>query len=267
MAAPEPLLVRLIKLGHEVALIRGRLEITPKDGKSVPPEWLAKNRTPLIVEAAGKTGALALEYLGYSTGGYGTKHFSGVTLQFCCLASGESYYAIFNASTKRSRNTKTGKAGSPLPNGQFRVEKKSAFMRFWETTGLPHRRLSDFHDYMGNLQGIVFTATITIGKDSRLDKSSLRPLSITSERLAALTHPDNFPTSARQVPDNFPTTIPDKETPQSQQASCFRADLATGQNCYGNTVIRDHGNKGAFLPPHEQPIEDWLDDYEQAQPL
>lgn len=265
MGKPLHDLAYLLARGDVVAVNHGRLTITPNSGKPVPAGWLANNTRSLIAEAAGKAGVLALEYLSYSTGNYGPKRLTGITLQFCCLATGESHYAIFNANTKRSRNTKSGKAGDPLPKGQFRVGKNSAFVAFWKSTGLPFHRLSDFHDYMGNLGNLIFTAEKHDGE--RLEATTLRPLNVPWERLAIQIHPDNFPTPSRQAPDKIPTRLPDKETPESQQPSGIQPIPTTGQERCGKTVTRDYGYTGRPVSPDLQSTDEWLDDYELAQPL
>lgn len=268
MAGAETLLGRLLDRGDEVALIRGRLIITPASGNQPPASWMAAHRRQLIAEAASMAGLLALDYIGYSVGNYGPKRAGGVTLQFCCMATGSEHYAIFNAHTQRSRTTKAGKAGEQLPKGQFRAGKQSAFVRFWESTGLPYHRLSDFHDYMGKLSSMIYTAEIAVG--DRLDALSVRPLDISTALLSGQKtpiHPDNSPTTSRQAPDNIPTRFPDKETRQAHTAQGFQPLQGTGQKRYGNTVIREHGYTAIPTPPEYQTNDEWLDDYQTAPSL
>lgn len=250
MTAPISL-AYLLARGDHVTVKGGLLAVHPASGRPVPPEWLAQHRKRLVSEAANKAGTLALEYRGFTVGNYGKHRAGGITLQFVCMATGQELYAIFNAETTRQRTSKHGKAGAPLPKGQFRVGKGSAFYRFWKSTGLPMHRRSDFHEYMGNLARLTFTASITRGE--RLDASTLRPL--------ALVLPDNSPTSLRQHPDKVPTRPPDKETPQTHTARSFQAEPATGQERHGNTVIRECGNTGSITPPELQTTEEWLADY------
>ncbi|MCC6200014.1 MAG: hypothetical protein IT466_04480 [Moraxellaceae bacterium] len=268
MATPQISVCRLLARGDKVALIQGRLTITPASGKQPPSDWLAANRSKLITEAASMAGLLALEYIGYSVGNYSQKQAGGVTLQFCCMATGRSYYAIFNADTKRNRTTKTGKAGEPLPKDMFRVEKQSAFLGFWKSTGLPYHRLSDIHDYMGNLRGLVYTAAIP--NDERLDAKSIRPLDISTDLLLGQMtplHPDKPPTTSRQAPDNIPTRFPDKESPQSQTPQGLKPDSGAGGYRYGNTGIREHGDTAIHTPPESQTDDEWLENYDSAAPL
>lgn len=243
-----------LKRGDVVTVTNGQLAITPASGKPVPSKWLAKEGRRLIAEAAGMTAVLALEFISYSTGNYGDKRFPGVTLQFRCLVSGESFYTIFNAHTRRSRTTKSGKAGAPLPSGQFRVSKGSSFCDFWQGAGLSIRRLSDLHDYMGNLRKLVFTARID--SENRLYKESVRPLNIGWSELY----------TAFQS-DSIPTRITDNETAKSLAPCGFQAECATGQNHYGNTDTTMNVRSPDRALPELQSNEAWLEEYDRAPPL
>ncbi len=237
-----------------MAVVNGRLAISPASGKPVPADWLANHSAQLMADIANKSQTLCLTYLGYATGNYGKHRAGGVTLQFCDMATGQPHYAIFNVETHRKRSTRHGKAGHALPAGQFRAGKRSAFVSFWNSTGLPARRLSDFHDYMGKLSAFVFTAEITDGE--KLTAATLRPLTLHLS--------DKCPTSPRQLPDKAPTTAPDKETQQSQQHQGFQAFSTTGPNSYGNTVIRECGNTGSHASPANQTDEEWFAEYDAA---
>jgi len=257
---PGTLLATLLARGDVVAVDRGRLTIAPASGRAVPPEWLAQHRDELVAAAARMTGVTAMEYLGHKVGNYGPRHAGGVTLQFRCVDSGKALYAIFNVSTRRTRTTKHGTPNSPLPKGQFRAGKRSAFVAFWTTTGIPlPRRLSAFHDCMGKLGGLIYTATRTLG--DRLDAKSLRPLHVPHN---ALTQPDNIRTTSRQAPDNVPTRLADKELPQRQQRQGLQPDQSTGHGNDGKTVIRKSGDTGSVIPPELQSNEEWLADYNMA---
>jgi hypothetical protein len=237
-------LTQLLARGDAVAVEQGRLTLTPASGRPVPAEWLSTHSHALIAQAASITGTTALQYIGYSVGNYGPTRAGGITLQFCCLVTGEERFVIFNAHTKRARTSKSGKAGDPLPKGQFRVGKRSGFYHFWESTKLPVRRLSDFHDYMGNLSGLVFTGQ---SNGERLNVATLCPLDLPATALQALgaEHiPDKHPTTSRQAPDKAPTRFPDKKTQQSQQSQQpqdIQPNSATGAPNYGNKVIREYG--------------------------
>jgi len=258
-------LAQLLGRGDAVAVEQGRLVIVPASGQLVPDGWFRENERSLIVQAAKLASVIALEYVGYAVGNYGPRRAGGVTLQLRCLADDLEAHVIFNADTTRARSTRGGKAGSPLPRGQFRVGKRSAFLRFWQSTGLPVRRLSEFHDYMGLLGGLALTGTL--GQGSRVEATTLRPLDISASTLRGLVAedlPDNCPTTARQAPDNFPTRNPDKETQQHQQSRGIQRESTTCTPNHGNTVIREHGETGACVPAHSQSDDEWLVDYENA---
>ena len=261
-----PSLLRLLARGDEVAVEKGRLIISPASGLHAPAEWLALHERNLIAQAARLAEVPSFEYLSYSVGQYGTSRAGGVTLQFQCINTAQSLFAIFNADTKRARSTQHGKAGSPLPAGQFRVGKRSAFYQFWISTGLPVRRLSDFHVYMGNLGSLVLTGSPSKGQ--RLDASTLHPLAISSRDLATLARSemtDNNPTHHRQTPDTNPTRFPDKESPSSQQPRYIQPISTTGIINCGKTVIRERGRTGNPIPPEEQTVDEWLMEYKNAE--
>lgn len=260
-----PSLLRLLARGDEVAVEKGRLIISPASGLHAPAEWLALHERNLIAQAARLAEVSAFEYLSYSVGQYGPSRAGGVTLQFQCINTAQPLFAIFNADTKRARSTRHGKAGSPLPAEQFRVGRRSAFYRFWTSTGLPIRRLSDFHDYMGNLGSLIFTGSPSKGE--RLDASTLHPLAISSGELTTLVRSamtDNNPTDHRQTPDTNPTRFPDKELPNSLQSRHIQPISTTGLINCGKTVIRQRGRAGRTIIPEEQSIDEWLDDYERT---
>lgn len=256
------LLLTLLTRGDSVAIERGRLVIRPASGVAVPEQWLADNRLRLSRELLELVGMDAYEYDGYSTGSYGSSRRGGVTLQFVSAVNGEGAYAIFNADLTRARSVAGKKTGSPLPKGQFRVGKRSAFYKFWLSTGLPVRRLSDFHDYMGKLSGILLTGAM---ERERIEASTLRPLTISDAEIAALL-PDNTPTSARQHPDKAPTRAPDKETQQRQQPQGLQPNTTACVLNRGKTVIRECGYTGdlpALDTQQEDPsVDEWLGDYD-----
>lgn len=254
----------LLARGDCVAVKQGRLIITPVSGKPVPPEWLAEHERHLIAQAGELAGIPALEYLGHSVGNYGPKLAGGATIQFRCLRTGRDWYSVFNVETTRKRTTATGRAGQPLPKGHFRVGKKSAFLRFWNSTGLAIHRLSDFHDYMGNLSGIIFTGTQ--GERERLEAQSTAALSLSADQLQmAARISDSRLTTSRHQPDRHQTTHPDKHPPQSHISQGAQQISSTGQSSYGNTLTRGDGYKGKPTPPELGTVEEWLADYDKTE--
>jgi len=259
---------KLLSRGNEVCIELGRLVIRPAGEKPVPPDWLQEHSPTLIREILIAIGIDAYEYGGHTTGRYGWGKWSGLTLQFSSLVTHTDAHAFFNVELTRSRDTKAGRAGTPLPEGHFRVGKKHAFYRFWESTELPMpKRLASFHDYLGNLRGILFTAGITKGHENRLISKSLHPLSVSVADVRKAFLPDNSQTTARQVPDNSRTRVPDKDSAPALDPWGFQPESTTCAGDYGNKVISKRGNTGvgslslSCKRPEEQTTDEWLEDY------
>lgn len=259
---------KLLSRGDEICIERGRLVIHPISGMPVPPDWYQAHSPALIREILTTLGIKAFEYCSYTTGYYGPRKLPGLALQFQSALTGESVYAIFNADLTRRRNTTAGMKGALLPAGHFRIGKRSHFYRFWQSTGIPEpKRLAAFHDYMGNLRGILFTADTTHGHKNRLTAGSLQTLSVPALDVRKAFLPDNLRTVARQMPDNIPTRFPDKDDAQTHAVRGFQPKATTCNENYGKAVISEHGNKenSPISPPKKKPAEqtteEWLDDY------
>lgn len=262
-----PLASKLLRRGDEIRIELGRIIIQPASGKPVPPEWLKEHTAGLAQEILTALGLDAYEFCGYTTGhyGYGPHKAPGVTLQFRSPTTDASSYVIFNAELTRCRNVGSAKKGTALPKGHFRISRRSHFYRFWKSTGLPEpKRLSSFHDYMGNLKGILFTAIV---QNERMDAASLCPLSVPSSLVRDAMLPGKLRATPGHLPDNFRTRIPDKDSAQRQRAQAFQAEQTTCDENYGNKVIREHGLTGVGTPPHQhkrpetQSDDEWIADY------
>lgn len=272
---PESLLERLLIKGDLVAIENGGLKLEPASGKPVPSEWLAHHQDQIITEILTRTGVDAFVFEDYSTGSYVAGQGGGVTLQFTGLLTGSNPYVIFNANLKRSRKTKSGKKGSPLPKGQFHVGKRSHFYKFWKATGLRMpTRLSVFHDYMGNLKGLLFTGDFQ--KETRLNAETVRPLNIThAQTIAAfndLNMPDNCHTTSRQFPDNSQTRVPDKEIKQPPTQQGFQAISGAGKNKCGLSIQGGTDTRGNIIPlkkpyknPKDQTVDEWSEHYDSKE--
>ena len=247
-------LLKFLQSGHEVAVRNGRLTVSSVSGNVPLQACLQDEQERILKDLSATSGRLFLAYQSFSVGNYGSKKRGGVTLQFRDLRRGGSYYAIFNVGTKRSRDTRHGRKGEPLPPNRFKVAKGSGFLRFWKATQLPFHRLSDFHDYMGHLKVVIFTANVS--KNERLDASTLMPLNICFTDIAQ--------TIGRQVPDSLPTLNPDKRVVPPVEDDGFQRVSAAGDNRCGNTVIRVCGSKVYPLPPSEQSNDEWIQEYESA---
>jgi len=269
---PSPPSVKdLLTRGDELEIVDGRLNIIAESGLPVPAEWLKLHEDKLVYELVSQMAIDVLVYESYSTGRYGAERNSGVNLQFLNLLTDDSRYAVFNVGLDRVKATKKGPVGSPLPNGQFRVAKRSRFYRFWLNANQPlPPRLSSFHDYMGNLKGTLFTGIV--GRDERLDKQSIKLLNVTYvEILAAFIQrslPDNPHTPSIHSPDKYHTTMPYNESMER----LMQRDLEPIQTtCNCNYGTRSSGSKvvrGRSMVsttdkiPQDQSLEEWLEDYD-----
>ena len=238
-ASNEPIVVKVLERRYSISMERGQLIINQSDGTPVAKSWIKSHQAQLVAEILKQTNRDALLYIGYSADKYGDKLAGGVALQFTRVLTGAEVYAIFNANISRSRTTKHGKAGSPLPQGQFHVAKRSGFCKFWVSTGLPSRKLSSYYEYMGKLKLLYFESQDVSTSNNRLNSSLLKPLHISFHEVKeAFGFSDSPPTSFRQATDKPPTVATDKETLQPSKTLGLQADSTTGANYYGKTVIR-----------------------------
>ncbi|MDO8402626.1 MAG: hypothetical protein Q7T27_03930 [Pseudomonas sp.] len=258
---------KLLARGDEISIQHGQLVIRPSSGMPVPQEWRDKYSPALLREILLTLGMDAYEYGGYSTGLYGHHKAAGVTIQFPSFVGGMKTHAIFNANLNRDRTTKAGAKGSSLPKGHFRISPRSHLFQFWQSTGLSTpKRLSSFHDYLGNLRGILFAADMVAGRKNRLDTGSLRPLSITTAEVRKAFQPDNRRTTTGQVTDNCRTMMPDKDSAPAQQNRGFQPKPSTCTESHVKTVISTCVYTAASVPdrsrkqPAEQTEEEWLAD-------
>ena len=230
----------MLNRGDSLAIKCGALVVLPASGLPVPQKWLDDNSINVVTEILQQTGKDGLLYLEYSTGNYCKSLASGVTLQFQNLMTGVKAYTIFNADLTRSRSTKNGKAGEPLPTGKFNLAKGAGFIKFWNKTGVkkPLSR-TEYHKRMGNLKTLLFTGNPHATKQDRLVSSSIKPLEITfDEIIKAYNLSDSSAIIERQLCDNPAIRVSDKETLQPSETLGLHADSTTGENYYGKTVIR-----------------------------
>ena len=195
-----------------------------------------------------------LQYISYSTGLYGRKNAGGVTLQLLCEGTGEDYYVIFNADIKRKRNFKDKKAGTLLPKGRFSVGRKSAFYKFWLSTGITiPPRLSAFNDYMGKLKGLLYIAEID--SDNRLDACTLRLMT------------NNPQTDDKQSSNKLQTKTSNSKIAQNLVATNGSKNKTTHMNNYDISKQVSTNTSNTYTPVNnvldikEQTNEDWLNDY------
>lgn len=153
---------RLLSRKAEVSIELGRLVVRQPNGEEVSQDFLKKYSLILRREILTALEIEAYEYRSYKTGYYGRSKHAGISLQFTSVIADESTYAIFNVGLTRIRTTNSGKAGSPLPKGHFIVTERGEFYKFWKSTALAiPKSLTSFHDYMGKLKGMLYTAILT----------------------------------------------------------------------------------------------------------
>jgi len=246
----SPLATMLLSRGDAIYVDHGRLVVVPASGLPVPDHWLEDHGINLVIEILQHTGQDGLIYLGYTTGKYGKNLAGGVTLQFKHLLTGFEAYSIFNADLTRSRSTKNGKAGEPLPDGQFHVVQGSSFIKFWDKSGAK-KPLSntEYYKRMGNLKVVYFTGEQHPTKQDRLLSCSIQPLEITFDQVIKTYNlSDNSAITERQLSDNSAIRASDKETLQPAKTLGLQADSAAGEICYGKTVIRKKVTRDNVYP-------------------
>jgi hypothetical protein len=256
---------RLLSRNAEVSVEFGQLVVHQPNGEHVPQDWLQKYSLVLLHEILTALKIDAYEYYSYTTGNYDKRKFPGISLQFRSTVEEENTYVIFNVTLTRSRTTKAGAKGSPLPEGHFIVGKGSHFYKFWKSTALAApKSLTSFHDYMGNLKGILFTANLTEGRDDgRINAGSIRPLSIPSDLVRKAFLPDNSRITSGYAPDNCHITKPDKDLAPAHTERAFQPRSTTCDQRYGRTVISEHDETGpnSLLPrpkrPQDQTVDEW----------
>jgi len=243
-AVASNLLNHLLARGDQVSIEGGNLVLIPASGNPVPSDWFDANESELVEQIAVQTGVIILRYAEYSAGAYGTHLFQGVTLQFDCVTTLTDAYAIFNAILTRARTTKHGAAGKPLPKKHFRLHRKHELTKFLKRSGIQPRRLSDAYKSMGKLKGLLFSASLSVGKGSRLESDSITPLNLTHQHLLELLE------TPRQQRDNTATKYRDKETADSHTQSDFQPIYTTGVFNHGKrtTLPREYGTRVTITP-------------------
>lgn len=262
----ECLATKLLRRGDAVSIERGQLVIQPASGKLVPDEWLDQKALEICRSVLAAIGVDAFSYEGYSAGRYGQHKSAGVTLRFTSVLTGETAYAIFNVDLTRKRTTIGGKAGAPLPAGEFRVGERSQFYKFWQGTGLPlPERMQRFHKCMGKLSSILLAGEV---RKDRINVQSLKPVTITEDqaRLAVIGH--NLGTTEAQLGHKEGTKSGHKEM-ATVHGSCGLQPIST--TCvanYENKLTRRDDNKTASItdlptpkPPQDQSVDEWLEAY------
>jgi hypothetical protein len=289
------LTMSLLKRGDSLAVSLGQLFIMPNSGQPVPRDWLATNRTKIMSEIAHQSNQSIFSYSYYQTGIYNSGRSPGVMMKFGDLLTGKEAYAVFNATLKYQRATKSKKAGDSLPDRHFHIRERAAFYSFWMKTGLDiPRRFSEWHKSMSKLQHVYFVAEKRAG--NKLANNSIQPLSLSNAVIQQL-FGDITATSERQASDNTATSNGDKEWRQGLVTSNGDKDIAADQisngltpdpkcvsnevrvfesawdlsACASNRVLSNQVMTCNVVPltpnkkaPEEQSIDEWMDDYDSS---
>lgn len=262
-----PHISRLLSRGAKVSIELGRLVVRQPNGEEVGQDFLEKYSPVLQREILTALGIGAYEYRSYTTGHYDKSKFPGISLQCRSALEDEDTYVIFNVGLTRTRTTKAGEKDSPLPDGHFHIGERSHFYKFWKSTTLAiPKSLTSFHDYMGNLKGILFTASLTEGRDDgRMDAGSIRPVSVSAELVKQVFLPDNPRIASGYSPDNCRITNPDKDSAPGYAVRAFQPNSTTCDQRYGKAVIRKCDDTEANSPlPRSNRVEDQSNDEWEA---
>lgn len=266
----ETLIRKLLTRGDYLAIDKGRFSLIPASGKPIPNDWLEKNKPKIIAAILQHTEQTAFEYLGFSASKFGKHLAGGVVLQFNNLLGDGSAFTIYPAGVVRLKATKHGKAGSTLPKNHFRVSKRSKFYKFWlRTELLLPKRLSSFHDYMGKLKPLLFSAEYDSGEKLLKDSITLLSISHQQIQLAFKIHsvPDSSQTGTGQLPDKVRTKVPDTKTSRPHVPPSFPVDQTTGVDSHGIRLIGSAVTRDSPLPisnpidPNKQTDDEWVADY------
>lgn len=152
-----PLLHKLLLRGDEVSIQNGRLIVSPRSGNTIPADWFKNNKDELATQIAQLLQLEMFIFDRHTTGNYGARRYSGVTLHFINILTGESAYCVFNADITYKRSSKNNKKGSRLPKGRFSINRNHSLYKFYKSTALPMpRRPSCFHEVINKLKSAVF---------------------------------------------------------------------------------------------------------------
>jgi len=229
---PIHILKKVIPRVDDISMLRGRLLIVPKNGKSVPEGWFTDNERKLIIAISRITKIDAYAYTGYSTGFYGKHKSAGVTLQFANIDDGSEAHAIFNVLRTRTKNTVHGKAGTELPKGKFNVLPNSLFYKFFLNANHGKQiRKASFCEHMGNLKQVIFTGTLT--PQSKLQNKSLQPFNVSFNQIIE---------ALNQQQATYPTPIHAQQSTGNSRVSYGQATGNTRLSITVNESALTHTN-------------------------
>ena len=254
-----------LKKGYSISLHKGRVRVIRHDGSLSAPEKLKEYERAIMLEIAEELGMQVFQLVGWSSGNYEVKETGrrepGLTLNFVELVTRQEAFTIFNVIFRRERSGANGGVGEPLRKGKFRVGKRSHFVKFWVSTGLPIHKPSDFHRRIGKLKPFFFTADWSKGE--KLANATLKPVCLSAEEVAAAFGVANSSLSGRQAVAKPSLKVVAKDSPQAQAQQGLQPESSTGHSNYGNKVIRKRGIREPSIPSLTTDItnDEWLSAY------
>ena len=262
----------LLDANYIVEIVDGQLSVQRPDGSAVPKKELKNHRHELLRQIASRCNLRLFTYDSYDTGRFSGGAYAGVRLTFLDLKTGEPHSVFYNARLTRDRSTRHGRKGSPLPKGQFRVDRKSKLIRLWLRLHLPlPSKLSTMHERMGKLKSIIVFASLD--SNQKLDKDSIIAANICAQHIQQGSPPTaNHSTIPPQMTDTFRTRVSDKHQPEDTARREAQRFSTTGKD---NHVLSNQEDTNIrYLRPEnkrptdptEQSIEEWLADYDRQKP-
>ena len=202
------LLTKTLSRSSKLQIVNGVLEIAPLNKQHPEPdkqaqtiaEFISDNYKQLISEIAQ---AVSMRLLIFD---YHDTTRGRVRLYFLDMLTGELINCYCNAETHRTRNTKHGKKGEPLPPKQFNPPEHGSLMKLWVRTGLEIPKRANLFDYMGNLSAIVLSGQIN--SKGRIQANDLHPVTISDAAIRAKIAEQLPSKPAEQLPSNCRASKP-----------------------------------------------------------
>lgn len=202
------LIIQTLHHSNKLQIVNGILEIEPANKAHPEPDkqaqeinrFLQVNHKQLV---SGIAQALSMRLLIFE---YHDTKPSRVRLYFLDTLTGELVRCFCNAQTHRTRTSKHGKKGEPLPPKQFNPPEHGALMALWVRTGLEIPKRANLFDYMGNLSAIVLSGQIS--SKGQIQAKDLHPVTISDAAIRAI-FAEQLPSKpAEQLPSNCRASKP-----------------------------------------------------------
>ena len=202
------LLIRTLRHSSKLQIVNGILELEPANQANTEPDKQAQKIAGFLQAhhkqlVSGIAEALSMRLLIFE---YHDTKPSRVRLYFLDTLTGELVRCFCNAQTHRTRTSKHGKKGEPLPPKQFNPPEHGALMALWVRTGLEIPKRANLFDYMGNLSAIVLSGQIN--NKGQIQAKDLHPVTISDAAIRAI-FAEQLPSKpAEQLPSNCRASKP-----------------------------------------------------------